>query len=65
MTAGGDAFPKCSDLTASVIDFLTLFLFIRGKKRRIAWFWFTVVCRPKALPKVCSVSSQEDLISEN
>ena len=65
MTAGGGAFPKCSDLTASVKDCLMLPLFTRGKKKRIAWFWFLVVCRPKALPKVCSVSRQEDLISEN
>lgn len=65
MAAGGDAFPKCSDLTASVKDFLMLSLFARGKKKRIAWFWFMVVYRPKTLPKVSSVSRQEDLISEN
>lgn len=64
MTADGDAFPKDSDLTASVKGFLMLPLFTRGKKR-VAWFWFMVVRRPKALPKVCSISRQEDLISEN
>lgn len=64
MTAGADAFSKLSGLTASVKGFLKLSLVYRGKKR-IAWFWFMVVSRPKAVPKVCFVSRQEDLISEN
>lgn len=33
-------------------------------KKRTAWVWFVVVWRPKALPKGCSCSRQEDLISE-
>lgn len=65
MTAGAHAFPECSGLTASVKDFRKLSLVTRGKKRRIAWFWFMVVTRPKVVPKVCFVSRQEDLISEN
>lgn len=65
VAAGADAFPKHSGLTASVKGFLKLSLVSRGKKRRIARFWFMVVHRPKAVPKVCFVSRQEDLISEN
>lgn len=52
MAAGADAFPKHSGLTASVKGFLKLSLVSRGKKRRIARFWFMVVHRPKAVPKV-------------
>lgn len=65
MTADADDFPKHSGLTASVKGFLKLSLVTRGKKGRMAWFWFMVVSRPKAVPKVCFVSRQEDLISEN
>lgn len=52
MAAGADAFFKHSGLSASVKGFLKLSLVSRGKKRRIAWFWFMVVSKPKAVPKV-------------
>lgn len=65
MIAGADAFPKHSGVTASVKGFLKLSLVSRGKKRRTAWLWFMVASRPKAVPKLCFVFRQEDLISEN
>lgn len=57
-------FPDVCRLTASVKDFLMVSLFTKGKKRRIAWVWFVIVWRPKALPKGCSLPRQKDLVSE-
>lgn len=50
VTAGADVFFKHSGLTASVKGFLKLSLVSKGKKRRIAWFWFMVV-DPKLFQK--------------